>query len=810
MGLLDAYRIKKSLAVLLASQDPTHPQTVQALSRLKEIGRPALAKFVDALSSAKHPESIEELLTVFLDNETFPFFASHLAHPNPQVATGIARVFVKSTKYDPNRLLALFTDTKMPKTAVGRILAQRKDQLNLKTLMAMLGTVDRESRAVLLRLLERSATEAMLPDLIRATRSEDLAIRTSMARTLARFSTEAVRETLSGLLHDPHKEVRQAALDSLASLKMPLEVGPICQLLRDPDPAISTKAKELLIQAHDPHSTRYLADLLQDEAEEVRHRAMEVLNSVRDSAPLRVLLEALRDKEWWARARAFDVLCSLGSPQLFSAVVTLLKDEDEYIRGSAVEILKKDQRAFDYLVETLQDHDAGVRMRTVEALVTMQDKRAVPVLLRLLRDAPEIGTVIIPALAKLGDRQAIPILVECVQGTDQAVCKEALHALAILTDAAHAEQVLKAVMAVRDTADSALKAVLNSTASALVSKFGAAAVGSSTQMTSANSAILHHQSLLHDPRSSAVGAAVLGHETSDLAAIVTDEHESERYIDADALEPGDMLVGRYRVIRRVGKGGFGAVVLVEDTVVGEEIILKFLNREIASDDSMIKRFIHELRYARRITHENVIRIHDFLMLGKSYAISMEYFPSHSLADELKQGALSMKRGLKIIWDICRGMSAAHQVGIVHRDLKPPNILINDSGLVKVVDFGLAAVNHDESRLTKTGILLGTPTYMAPEQVRARTIDARTDIYSLGVIMYEVFTGRPPYTADDPMAILFQHVEGNPTPPRQLKPDILPGLEAIILKAMGVDPAKRFQTMDDLRRSIVALSKQEVR
>jgi serine/threonine-protein kinase len=301
--------------------------------------------------------------------------------------------------------------------------------------------------------------------------------------------------------------------------------------------------------------------------------------------------------------------------------------------------------------------------------------------------------------------------------------------------------------------------------------------------------------------------APTGHE---LAAIVTDDHDTARQIDANTLEPDDMLINRYRVIRRVGKGGFGAVILVEDTVVGEEIILKFLNREVASDENMIKRFIHELRYARRITHQNVIRIHDFLMLGKSYAISMEYFPSHSLGDELKQGALSTKRGLKVIWDICRGMSAAHQAGVVHRDLKPPNILINDAGLVKVVDFGLAAVSHSDSRLTRTGILLGTPTYMAPEQVRARTIDARTDIYSLGVIMYEVFTGKPPYVADDPMAILFQHVEGNPTPPRQIKPDILPGLEAIILKAMWVDPAKRFQTMDDLSRSIVALSKQEVR
>jgi serine/threonine-protein kinase len=292
----------------------------------------------------------------------------------------------------------------------------------------------------------------------------------------------------------------------------------------------------------------------------------------------------------------------------------------------------------------------------------------------------------------------------------------------------------------------------------------------------------------------------------DDMAIITDNYDTDCYIDADTLEPGYMLVERYRVIRRVGKGGFGAVILVEDTEVSEEIILKFLNREVALDDNMIERFKHELRYARRITHENVIRIHELLTLKKSYAISMEYFSSHSLSDELKQGPLSLKRGIKIVWDICKGIHAAHQVGVVHRDLKPPNILINDSGLVKVVDFGLAAVNDADARLTKTGILLGTPTYMAPEQVRARTIDARTDIYSLGVIMYEIFTGRPPYVADDPMAVLFQHVEGNPTPPRQLRLDMPPGLEAIILKAMWVDPAKRFQTMDDLRRGIYGLSK----
>jgi len=151
-------------------------------------------------------------------------------------------------------------------------------------------------------------------------------------------------------------------------------------------------------------------------------------------------------------------------------------------------------------------------------------------------------------------------------------------------------------------------------------------------------------------------------------------------------------------------------------------------------------------------------------------------------------------------NIVSGRFAAHHAVDVDRQGR----------VVLLVDFGLAALSHADARLTRTGVLLGTPTYMAPEQVRARTIDARTDIYSLGVIMYEIFTGRPPYVADDPMAILFQHVTGNPTPPRQLRPDIPAAVEAIILKAMWVDPAKRFQSMDDLRRSIIALSKQELR
>jgi serine/threonine-protein kinase len=279
-------------------------------------------------------------------------------------------------------------------------------------------------------------------------------------------------------------------------------------------------------------------------------------------------------------------------------------------------------------------------------------------------------------------------------------------------------------------------------------------------------------------------------------------------INIAMLEPGMILADRYRIIRHIGEGGFSTVLLVDDTMIHEDVILKILNPQVAMGDEMVKRFIQELRYARKVTHENVIRIYDILAIGHSYAISMEYFTSHTLADEVQnETPLNIKRGIKIIFDVCRGISAAHQVDIVHRDLKPLNILINDQGLVKVVDFGVAAVtNQIGTRLTRVGTLLGTPAYVAPEQVRSRMIDARTDIYSLGVVMYEVFTGTPPYNGDD-MSILFQHVEGNLTPPRSVNSEIPEALDAIIRKAMAVDPDRRFQSMDELRKSLVTFSRQ---
>jgi eukaryotic-like serine/threonine-protein kinase len=260
-----------------------------------------------------------------------------------------------------------------------------------------------------------------------------------------------------------------------------------------------------------------------------------------------------------------------------------------------------------------------------------------------------------------------------------------------------------------------------------------------------------------------------------------------------------VIEGRYKYIERIGRGAFGTVLLMEDTVVDERLVLKFLNPSISQDEEMMQRFVHELRYSRKITHPNVIRIYDFLHIRGNYAISMEYFPSHTLGGEVSDGKpLALRRAVRLGMDVAKGMSVAHAVGIVHRDLKPANVLINDDGIVKIVDFGVAAAQHQgDTQLTKTGYVIGSPKYMAPEQILGKKVDERADIYSLGVIMYEMLTGTPPYHRGDHMSVMYQHVQGRARPAIELNPALPQGISDAVMKCMSVDKEKRFASMDEV-------------
>jgi serine/threonine-protein kinase len=277
------------------------------------------------------------------------------------------------------------------------------------------------------------------------------------------------------------------------------------------------------------------------------------------------------------------------------------------------------------------------------------------------------------------------------------------------------------------------------------------------------------------------------------------------------VAPGSVFSGRYEVLGTIGKGGMGVVYRARDRQLDEVVALKVLRSEVLKDDpTLLDRFKQEIKLARRITHRNVLRTHDFGETAGTPYISMEYLEGVTLKDLIRgKGALPLPVGLRIAKQMCMGLEAAHQEGVVHRDIKPQNMLIiPETGDLKIMDFGIARVSEMKAGaagLTTTGTVMGTPDYMAPEQAQGLPTDFRSDIYSLGVVFYEIFTGHLPFTGDTVMAVVLAHIQKPAPAPRQANPAIPPGLEAIIMRCLEKSPAKRYGRVEDVLDELGAVS-----
>jgi serine/threonine-protein kinase len=278
-----------------------------------------------------------------------------------------------------------------------------------------------------------------------------------------------------------------------------------------------------------------------------------------------------------------------------------------------------------------------------------------------------------------------------------------------------------------------------------------------------------------------------------------------------AVSKGSVFGGRYDVLGTIGKGGMGVVYRAHDRKLDEVVALKVLRSEVLKDDpTLLDRFKQEIKLARRITHRNVLRTHDFGESDGTPYISMEYLEGVTLKELIRgKGALPLPVGLRIAKQMCLGLEAAHQEGVVHRDIKPQNMLIiPETGDLKIMDFGIARVSEVKAGaagLTSTGTVMGTPDYMPPEQAQGHPADFRSDIYSLGVVFYEIFTGKLPFGGDTVMAVVLAHIQKPAPSPRQANAAIPSELEAIVLRCMAKAPEKRFQRVEDVLEGLSAVS-----
>jgi serine/threonine-protein kinase len=283
---------------------------------------------------------------------------------------------------------------------------------------------------------------------------------------------------------------------------------------------------------------------------------------------------------------------------------------------------------------------------------------------------------------------------------------------------------------------------------------------------------------------------------------------------------GTTVAGRYKVIKLLGEGGMGQVYLAEHSAIEKRIALKVLRAEYAHKGEIVTRFQQEAISASRIKHPNVLDVFDFGQLENGcFYLAMEFLEGNDLADELQRSrVLTAPRALPIAMQICRALSAAHAKGVVHRDMKPENVFLQRTGdgeeIVKIVDFGIAQLkpSNEEAaavsthrRLTRTGMIFGTPEYMAPEQASGKHADLRCDIYAVGIILFELFTGAVPFTGETFLGVLTKHLNEMPPSMRAVYPDlqISNELEAVVARTLAKDPTQRYQTMNELAAALAA-------
>jgi eukaryotic-like serine/threonine-protein kinase len=792
MTLFANYRADRLIAEVKSSGNPASPLALKALQKLIALGSDAIDPIVDALATSEKKETTAyvEVLARLIDAKTLPVLLKTMSEANGRAMSGIAWALSSSKNYPAHALLDALAKPGMPKQALLDVITAQKSRYTVRELLNAAYTQEPSERNGLFKIIGEIADDSSVDDLLARIEGKDPVARLHIINVLARFNQPKVQQAVQKQLKDNSKFIRSAALSALSKMDGPFDMPLVVGMLRDPEIEVQNKAVDVVVKANHPETVKYLVDVLKDENEYARRAAVEVLNVVGTSKSVKYLLEVIADSDWWVRTRAADALGKIGGPKVVDAVLALIKDENQDIRRAAIEILNqtKDERAVAQLIEATRDPDWWVSERAVDALAEIGSTKALPRFIDMLQGEAKSLPTVIRAIGKIGDQRSLEALLPLLSRPENEIKVEAISALAKLADERRADTIRVRLQAVTTSADGTLSQAVARAMQELDNRF-------STQQIAAN----QRAEKMQEP------AKTLLIDNAVLANVVkqAEETAASAKLDIATLKPGDVIEGRYKFIEKIGKGAFGTVLLMEDTVVEERLILKFLNPNVSSDEEMMKRFVHELRYSRKITHKNVIRIYDFLYIRGNYAISMEYFPSHTLGGEIvNEKPVALKRAVKFGIDIATGMAVAHQAGIVHRDLKPANVLIDNDSLLKIVDFGVAAAqSQGDTQLTKTGYVIGSPKYMAPEQILGKKVDERADIYSLGVIMYEMFAGVPPYSRGDHMSVMYQHVQGKARQPIEINKDLPVELNNLVMRCMSLDKAKRAQSMDELRLAL---------
>lgn len=798
MAVLGNLFFNRTLKQFLNCDDLNSDKGIAITEKIRQSAKDSLERLIEIIPtvSKPHSEVLRDICAEHSSGKAEQILFDSLEDDHTNIRATAADILSQSSQINPAKLFKRLQESEDSTSEIIDILTFHRESLRPEQIINNAVKLRKTDAERLLQLAQGSSYEVdfsvlnIVPENI-----ESPNIKIMLLRYLSTVKQAEASIAIAKFLTDNNKTVVIEALKSLNNLKLHYNASIILPFVETMSDVEQEMALEILQKHANAELLPLLAPWTTSKSDELREVFIKLVAKFATQESLEKFLVRLEQQEWWGRDQALKSLLQQGNARLAQAARGLIEHETEFVRSTAQQlaVLAGDDIDLESMAETALHENWQVREKSI-AMIGSSGKRESLVLLRKAYDRwPDSAVAVLNAIKQLGFSKGLEIAFQCLKMPEALVQREALETIAALATRSHAEKIRDTVLSMVPRLQATVRDTAHEVLLQLTKDF------SLSELKVADKALFETRLVkLEQTRNESKSTRPSDH---------IEATEVVNFINIEALKEGDIWMDRFRITREVGRGAMGRVMLADDEMVGEQLILKFMHPELTADGASRERFLREVKYSRKVSHANVIRIHDMLFKDGLCAISMEYFESKGVDDLLSEIKIFEARpGLDILYQIAAGMSAAHKQNVIHRDLKPSNVMMNDQGLVKVVDFGIASASSNaDSTLTKTGSIIGTPAYLSPERAKGLEADNRCDIYALGIIAYRMFAGRLPYKGE-PMAILFQHLEGNAVPVREINKAISARVSKLVQKMMAAEAENRFQTMDDVCDAIQQIKK----
>ena len=793
MAVFASFLFNRTLKQFLACKDLNSRDGQALTEKIRSHAGESLERILEIIPSTPKPHSdvLKKICQDEINKGSEDRFLDFLDRDETTVRLASKNILGQSQQINPVKLFKRLHEGTQSTSEIIDVLEMQKVSLAPELFVKNALRLNNQHSV---RLIDIAHSEAARTDLsalsieVEAISSPEIKIK--LIRFLAAANQPEAASSIMLFLGDPSKVIVIEALKNLSNISVDFDPSPLVSRI----PEMGEDDRRVALRVlHEKMKSQYLpslAPLLAGKDDELRSEAGEMIANHVSEKALEGLLLRLDKGEWWGRDQAVKSLLKHGNKSLYTAAAALQQHANEFVRSSAEQLsMSQSTMTGDIasIEQAMLNDNWQVREAAIQTAGGSSSRSVLDIFPRVIDKYPESSVAVLKAVRKLGFSKGLEIASRCVQMKEATIQREALLTFNALVTQNHAEKVRDGIVRLVPR----LQATVRDTALEVVNS-----ITEQFKLPRLN---------LDEERIFETRLTKIAEHSQQARAEGTIEVEKTEVVGFQNIEDikvGDLWLDRYKVECEIGRGAMGRVMLVVDETVGEKLILKYMHPELTADPKARERFLRELKYSRKISHPNVIRIHDFLVKDGISAISMEYFESRGLDYLIKHKLLGeATESLKILYQVADGMWEAHRQNVVHRDLKPSNVLVNDQGVAKVVDFGIASVSSEhEMTLTKTGMIIGTPAYLSPERARGEEADFRSDIYALGIIAYNMFNYGLPYRGE-PMSLLFQHIEGKAKPLHELDKGIDPGIGKLVARMMAADINQRYQTMEEVRAAI---------